>query len=143
MLLDVFISIPSWALMNATSLIWLIYLINYPQKTRMFSYLTKLNYDQYTSASEFRDTLLFYLFLTHKFQPTRARSSYKTLLENIFWNAVSNDIYLVMPFWLFQITYPNFPWPLTLRETGLNVTKKIFFPRLLFHRLRSDISHRQ
>ena len=67
-----------------------------------------LNYDQDTSTNEFLNPLPFHLFLPYIHQPTRVTSNSKTLIDNIFSNAISPILYLAISPWLSQITYHNF-----------------------------------
>ena len=51
-----------------------------------------LNYDQDTSTNEFLDSLSSHLFLPHILQPTRVGSNSKTLIDNVFSNAIFPNI---------------------------------------------------
>ena len=70
--------------------------MNSPKKKRLFYSrdlnINLLNYDQDISANKFLDSLSSYLFLPHILQPIRVRGNSKTLIDNIFLNAISPDI---------------------------------------------------
>ena len=51
-----------------------------------------LNYAQDTSTNVFLDSLSSHLFLPHILQPIRVRGNSKTLIDNIFSNAISPNI---------------------------------------------------
>ena len=70
--------------------------MNNPKKKRLFYSrdfnINLLNYDQDISANKFLDSLSSYLSLPHILQPIRVRGNSKTLIDNIFLNAMSPDI---------------------------------------------------
>ena len=107
----------------------MIFLINYPNKIRLFSSLKT------SLTNEFLDSLSFHLFLPHIFQPTRVTGNSKTLTENIFSNAISPTIITDnltssisdhLPQFLIVPNIFSTPQPQNLthkKKTGLNLTK--------------------
>ena len=112
--------------------------MNNPKKKRLFYSrdfkINLLNYDQNISANKFLDSLSSYLFLPHILQPIRVRGNSKTLIDNIFLNAISPDIIsgnLIsstldhLSQFLLALNIFSTPQALRhMRETGLNLTKK-------------------
>ena len=54
--------------------------------------INPLNYDHDTSRNEFLDSLYSHLLASHTLQPTRVRGNSKTLIDNIFSNAIFLDM---------------------------------------------------
>lgn len=74
----------------------MMFLTNYPKKVRLFSSLetlTKIKHYEYDSSKNaFFDSTSFHSFLSQMLPPTRVRDNSKTLLDNLFSNAIPSKI---------------------------------------------------